>query len=676
MLKRLGSTEGVQLEKCLEEHLLDDVFVVGVATQVIANNTRHLRVEPPHHFPPGRFVTLLCSEEEVAVDRRLGIRWHRVRGRYTGAGQMPSVIRFWILTKRYANESASIVPSTPIQKKSNSIFGLNRQHLKGDLFGGVTAGIVAIPLALAFGVSSGLGASYGIYGAFALGIVAALFGGTPVQISGPTGPMTVISAMVIAAAVAEFGSVEGGLGLIVASFLTAGMFQILMGVAGVGRFIRYIPYPVLSGFMSGIGAIIILLQLFPLLGQVSPEGGTLGAITNLHVAPGGIDWPATLVGIATIGVIYLFPKITKAVPSALVALVSVTLIAYLLKLEIPRIDDVQSGFPQVLLGKMAGLHWEHGALVLKFGAMLAALGAIDSLLTSVVADSITKTRHRPSRELVGQGLGNMVSACIGGLPGAGATMRTVVNVKAGGRTKLSGVIHGLLLFALLVGAGPLAATIPLSVLAGILITVGIEIIDYKGFRQLTNMPRTDAFILILVLVLTVFWNLLFAVIIGMLVAAVMFMKQSGDVGEVKSRAGKLSDFADDETWAGDAEIPPKLLNRVFIKHLDGPLFFGFVFSFKDLSADMPDVDHVIIRMRDVPFIDQTGAYALEETLVDLRDRDITVAITGLNDIARGRLERMGIIPKLIREDRIFKDFEECLNWLTLQSANGTTNSDS
>ncbi|MFV1994441.1 MAG: SulP family inorganic anion transporter [Verrucomicrobiales bacterium] len=538
----------------------------------------------------------------------------------------------------------------------------DKRLLKGDIFGGITAGVVAIPLALAFGVSSGLGAIYGLYGAFALGIVAAIFGGTSSQVSGPTGPMTVVSATVVAAAMAQFGALESAWGLIIACFLTAGVFQILMGVLGLGRFIRYIPYPVLSGFMSGIGVIIIIIQIFPFLGQVSPTG-TLNVFLALPKAHEALNWTAVFVGAGTIAVVYLFPKITKTIPSALVALVAMTLVTTLFKLDVARIGDVPDGFPKILLGNLNQIGIEHFLLVLKFGAMLAALGAIDSLLTSVVADNITKTRHNSNRELIGQGIGNMVSACIGGLPGAGATMRTVVNVKAGGRTRLSGMIHGLLLLALLLGAGPLAERIPLAVLAGILITVGIGIIDYKSIRQFAHIPRGDAFILVVVLVLTVFWNLLFAVAVGLILAAVIFMKQSGDLGEQKTKASPLGDFARGLPWADEMDLPDAMYDRVYIKRLHGPLFFGFAFGFKDLVAEMPEVDHVIIRMKMVPFIDQSGAYAMEEALVDLRDKGITVALTGLNDVSRDRLTRMKIIPKLLPEEQDFESFSDCLAWL-------------
>lgn len=553
----------------------------------------------------------------------------------------------------------------------------DKRTLKGDIFGGITAGIVAIPLALAFGVSSGLGAIYGLYGAFALGIVAAIFGGTNSQISGPTGPMTVITAIVVAAALAEFGTITNAWGFIIACFLASGAIQIALGLLGLGRYIRYIPYPVLSGFMTGIGLIIIIIQIFPLMGQVSPKG-RLTILMSLHETVAGINWAATLVGLGAIVIIYLFPKITKTVPSALVALVSMTVVTTVFKLDVPIIGDVPKGFPALMVGNLGQVGFEHLTLILKFGAMLAALGAIDSLLTSVVADNITKTRHNSNKELIGQGIGNMVSACIGGLPGAGATMRTVVNVKAGGRNKISGVIHGLLLLALLLGAGPLAEKIPLTVLAGILITVGIDIIDYKGIRQLKHIPRGDAFILITVVILTVFWNLLFAVGIGLVLAAVIFMKQSGDLAEAETQANLLKDVPDRDrlNWPDEKDLPDKMLERVYIKHLHGPLFFGFAFGFKDFVAAMPDVDHVVIRMKQVPFIDQSGAYALEEALVDFKDKGMTVLLTGLNKASRDRLTQMKIIPRLLPKEHDFERFSECMDWLKTEISSSSGKLDS
>jgi len=318
---------------------------------------------------------------------------------------------------------------------------LNTSTIKGDLFGGITAGIVALPLAMAFGVQSGLGAEAGLYGAIAIGIVAAIFGGTKTQISGPTGPMTVVSTLIAASAMQQAPSLEAGVAMVFLTFFIGGLLQILFGVTQIGRLVQFIPYPVVSGFMSGIGLIIILLQLFPLVGHASP-GKIVDVFITATTPLQNINWPALTLGLLTIAIIYAFPRITKAVPSTLIALIVVSLIPQFLSMDIPKIGDIPEGLPNLNLGIFSDLNISTLSLVLVPALTLAALGSIDSLLTSVVADNITKTKHNSNRELIGQGLGNMAAALIGGLPGAGATMRTVVNVRSGGRTRISGVVHG------------------------------------------------------------------------------------------------------------------------------------------------------------------------------------------------------------------------------------------
>ena len=415
------------------------------------------------------------------------------------------------------------------------------KSIKGDLFGGITAGVVALPLALAFGVQSGMGAIAGLYGAMVLGMVAAVFGGTATQVSGPTGPMTVISAMVIATAIEISGSLQAGMGIIIASFLLAGGFQVFFGLIKIGKYIKYLPYPVLSGFMTGIGVIIILYQLYPFMGHSSAKS-TFDIFLNIGEPLSALNWGAIGLGGLTVGVIYLFPKITKAVPSALVALMVGTLATFFMKLDVPLIGDIPSGIPELKIGEILTIDPSMFLTIIEFAVMLAALGAIDSLLTSVIADNITKTRHSSNRELIGQGIGNMAAAFIGGLPGAGATMRTVVNVNAGGKTRLSGLIHGLLLAGILFGLGKYASYIPLCVLAGILITVGIGIIDYKGLRHIRIVPRADAIILIIVLLITVFGNLLHAVGVGIVLACMLFMKKMSDMAEAGAESTALSKF--------------------------------------------------------------------------------------------------------------------------------------
>lgn len=537
----------------------------------------------------------------------------------------------------------------------------NKKDLRGDLFGGITAGVVAIPLALAFGSSSGMGAIYGLYGAFAIGIVAAIFGGTPTQISGPTGPMTVISAIVVAAAISEFGSLQAGLGLIVACFLASGAIQVLMGVLGLGRFIRYIPYPVLSGFMTGIGVIIIILQIFPTFGIGSPSS-PLKVIQTLGNLAGNMNLIELALCLATVVVIYTFPRITKAVPSALVALIALTAIAAIFELDVRLIADekggVPKGFPKILLGSLSDVTSAHIMLVIKFGAMLAALGAIDSLLTSVVADKVTRTRHDSNQELIGQGLGNLTSACIGGLPGAGATMRTVVNVNAGGRNKISGVVHGVLLLLLLLGLGPLANKIPFSVLAGILITVGIGIVDRKGFKDMKVVPKTDMAILWVVLLLTVFWNLLYAVAIGVFMAFIFSIKKNG-FGGTMSMIGAAERAAKADGAAKTGEV--------HLHTLKGPQFFGTVFAFRDVVSKFPESKFVVLNLTDVTEFDQSAAYGLGDALLDLIDGDVTPLLISPDNANVKLLEDTNVISGTVPKNQVFADIKECAEWL---KANG------
>ena len=621
------------------------------------------------------------------------------------------------------------------------LFKLDFSNVRGDFFGGLTAGIVALPLALAFGAQTELGAISGLYGAIAIAILAAFFGGTPTQVSGPTAPMTVVSAAVIASCITESGasSVQEALPLIIATFFLAGALEVFFGVVRLGRFIRYIPYPVVSGFMSGIGVIIIITQFFPLLGysptqdqalieqrlphaeevilekilqeelaegtlsgvmstadleetarraqSVAPEeiraeatkqaksevGGTVGTIqylTRPFKVPNGINWYNLLVGLATIVIIYGFKRITTVVPSSLVALVVMSLVVYFfLPGQVPVIGAVESGLPSLHLD-FFGAYADFGTIgiVMKFGLTLAALGAIDSLLTSVVADNITKTKHNSNQELIGQGIGNMGAALIAGLPGAGATMRTVINAKSGGKTKLSGMIAGVFLLAVLLGVGPIVAYVPHAVLAGILFTVGVGIIDYKALRHLRSLPVTDIVIMFVVLALTVFVDLLTAVGVGMVLAAILFMKSISDVVEHKTQMGSssLREFVQEKAWEDDKELIDNYGDRVYVKHLDGPLFFGFASRCQEMVQALPNVSVVIIRMSRVPYVDQSGLYAMEEAVQELQSQNIAVVFTGLQGQPLDMFKRINLIPGLVNEEYAFSSFTACRNWLMAQ----------
>ena len=560
-------------------------------------------------------------------------------------------------------------------------------NLKGDLFGGVTAGIVALPLALAFGIqafggvsdpnAASMGAYAGLVGATLLGFFAAMFGGTPSQISGPTGPMTVVSATLVSGVWASSGG--GNVSSVLVSMALAaifcGLFQILFGCIKIGKYVRYIPYPVLSGFMSGIGVIIILQQLYPLVGQ-SGSGSMINLLVGFPSAVASLSPMALVLGLATVAIIYLFPLLTKKVPSTLVALIVVTVVSLFLDMDgVPTIGDIPAGLPLPFFASdkvdLAAIDWM-SVLVAAIvpGLTLAGLGSIDTLLTSVVADNITKTKHNSNRELIGQGIGNTVAGLFCGLPGAGATMRTVVNVKSGGRTRLSGMVHALVLLAVLLGLGSLVKYVPLSVLAGILITVGVGIIDFRGFRDLPKIPRADAVVLIVVFLVTVFVDLLTAVGIGMVIACVLFMKRASDLVEGGYSSQELTNFDKESPWDDEHGMPDTVAHKIYVQRLNGPIFFGTINKFKEVMQTVPqDARIVISRMRLVSFMDQSGLYAMEEAIKDIQSHGTEVLMTIIQPQPMYMLTTHKVIPGVVPEDHTFKTFEECTEYLRNQLEN-------
>lgn len=536
-------------------------------------------------------------------------------------------------------------------------------HLKGDVFGGITAGIVALPLALAFGVQSGLGASAGLYGAIALGFLAAIFGGTNTQISGPTGPMTIISAMIVSSSIAAYGNMDKAMGLIILTFLLAGIFQIVFGLLKIGKYVKFIPYPVLSGFMTGIGVIIIIFQIFPVLGLSSPIK-IIDIILGFPEAVSSISFVSLTLSFTTILIIYLFPLLTKIIPSTLVALITVTIISIVFNFDSPVIGEMATGLPSLKFSSLLGVDFSMLNFALLPALTLAGLGTIDSLLTSVVADNITRTKHNSNKELIGQGIGNMAASIIGGIPGAGATMRTVVNVKSGGLTKLSGIVHAAFLLLILLGLGKYVAYIPLSVLAGVLISVGISIIDIKGLQNILRIPKSDGLILIVVLFLTVFVDLLQAVGIGMVIASFIFMKKASEMVEENTSLKKIDKDDKEVSWDDEAELQLYKWNKVYIKRLDGPIFFGVAAKILDRLNKIPkDAEVIIFRMKRVPFIDQSGLYALEEVIKEMQQMNITVVLTMTQAQPLYLFNKNKFIPSIIPEKYMFENIEECAKWL-------------
>jgi len=606
--------------------------------------------------------------------------------------------------------------------------GFDFSHFRGDFFGGITAGIVALPLALAFGLQSGLGADAGLYGAIFISFFAALFGGTNTQISGPTAPMTAVSMVIIAGMIAAFeGDLKLALPAILAVFILAGIFQIVLGLLKVGSYIRYIPYPVVSGFMSGIGIIILITQFLPMLGYYPKEdnalidtykveakeillnrvllergdeatlnisdyenvirlapaisaadiekeaeiiaasnsSGVIGSLKTLGRALKTINFTDLIIGLLTIFIIYGFKRITKAIPSTLVALLFTSLGSYFLLGPdgYRTIGTIPSGFPPLRLEIFSEFSLSSISPYIFTALSLALLGAIDSLLTSVVADNMTKTKHNPNKELIGQGIGNSIAAIFGGIPGAGATIRTVVNINSGGKTKLSGMVAGVLLLMVLLVLGPTASMIPAAVLAGILVTVGIGVLDYRGIRSIPYIPKSEVLVMVLVLILTVFVGLIEAVAIGLVLASILFMKSISDIVENRTRAAPLKEFSREVLWKDEEKYFNEIKDKVYIKHLDGPLFFGFASRFQDMFNALPQIKIVVIRMDKVPYVDQSGLIALEDAILDLREKDIKVAFTDLHGQPLDMFKQYNILPKIVPEEQSFETFEDCMEWI-------------
>jgi len=512
-------------------------------------------------------------------------------------------------------------------------------NFKGDLFGGITAGVIALPLALAFGVASGVGAAAGLYGAIFVGLFAAIFGGTKPQISGPTGPITVVLAAIVA-------TNPGNFQLIFATTVLAGLFQILLGITQVGNFIKYVPYPVISGFMSGIGAIIIILQLNPLLG-LDVQGTPIKTIMTIGEVGSSFNPQSLILGLMTLLIVFFTPsRMRQAVPPSLIALVGVTTASVILGFNVKTIGEIPTGLPDF---HFPLLSFEDFVKIVPIAITLAILGAVDSLLTSLVSDSLTKQTHNSNKELVGQGIGNIFSGLFGGIAGAGATMRTVVNIKSGGKTPLAGIIHSIFLIVILLGAAPLASNIPMAVLAGILIKVGFDIIDYKFIKVINHAPRRDLAVMILVFVLTVFDDLIFAVGAGIVLSSLLFASRVSMKFKIT-----VDDYKQTEKHEQQEHIEQLSKYKIRMVNIYGEFFFGSASRMLTRVDDLLGTEHLIINCESIPDMDISAVFALEDIIVRMHDKGIKVyLILASTDVAKSLL-RLGVI-KLIGRDNIFYD---------------------
>lgn len=512
--------------------------------------------------------------------------------------------------------------------------------IKNDLFAGVTAAVVALPLALAFGVASGAGAMAGVYGAIVLGFFASLFGGTNTQISGPTGPMTVI----MASAVVVFA---GDLSAVMTVVLIAGLLQILFGVIGIGKWIKFIPYPVISGFMSGIGVIIIVLQINPFLG-VESSGSILQTIIDVPTSFNHANLHSLIIAVCTLCIMFFTPKrISKIVPSALIALLLMSYISSVFYFNVPTIGEIPTALPSFVIPTT----FEFIKLkeIVTLAVTLALLGAIDTLLTSVVADSLTKTKHNSNKELIGQGIGNTLCSFIGAVPGAGATMRTVINIKSGGTTKLSGMVHAITLLIIVLFLAPFASQIPLAVLAGILIKVGFDILDYRFIKIITKIPRKDLVIMSIVLVLTVFVDLIMAVGAGITIASILSIYHISKETKFKIKRNKL---------IFDIDINNK---QTKILKVEGSLFFATSAILEKKINKFFKSKNIIIDCHDVGFMDISAMFSLEEIIIRFKEQEINTYLI-LSENNRRKILKIDT-NDVFKNIQIFRHIEEAINFI-------------
>ncbi|EHH1279395.1 SulP family inorganic anion transporter [Vibrio parahaemolyticus] len=531
-------------------------------------------------------------------------------------------------------------------------------NFKGDIFGGVTTAIISLPLALAFGVASGAGAEAGLWGAIMVGLFASLFGGSNTLISEPTGPMTVIMTAVLTSMMAKYP--ETGMAMTFTVVMMAGAFQILLGTLKMGKYVTLMPYSVISGFMSGIGVILIILQLSPLLGHAAPTGGVLGTLSALPETISNLKFNELFLGLLTLGILFFFPKkYRKYVPAQLVALVAVTLLSVMLfdTEDIRRIGEIPAGLPSLVAP-----HIDPDMFVEMVidALVLGTLGCIDTLLTAVIGDSLTRKEHDSDKELRGQGLANMISGLFGALPGAGATMGTVTNIQVGARSPLSGVVRALVLALVVLVAGGLTEPIPMAVLAGIAVYVGFNILDWSFIQRAHKVSFSGMAIMYGVMLLTVFVDLIVAVGLGVFVSNIMIIEHLSR--EQARQVKAISDADEDDVPLTDSErgLLDRANGRVLFFYLSGPMIFSVSKAISRQHTSISDYDVMILDLTDVPMLDVTVGLALENAIKDALDAHCEVYLLCPNQRTREQLEKFHVID-LVPDNNMYQFRYEALN---------------
>ncbi|MFW5744931.1 MAG: SulP family inorganic anion transporter [Spirochaetota bacterium] len=519
---------------------------------------------------------------------------------------------------------------------------LKPQNLGAEIAGGLTTAVVSLPMALAFGVASGAGPQAGLYGAIIVGLLAAVFGGTSTLISEPTGPMTVIMTAVITRLVAA--NPEHGLAMAFTVVMVAGIVQILFGVLKLGRYITLMPYSVISGFMSGIGILLIFTQIAPLLGQAAPAGGPLAVVRALPRIVAAAEWREMVLGGTGLVLLFAVPsRLRRFVPPQLLVLVIGTAAAALVfGGGVRSIGRIPMGLPPLVLPTFTAAQ---ATQIVVDGVVLGVLGCIDSLLTAMIADSLTRDQHDSNRELVGQGIGNLVSGLAGGLPGAGATMGTVVNIQTGSRSPFAAVVRALVLLAVVLLVAPLLESVPMTILAAITIKVGFDILDWSFLGRAHHISRSATVIMYGVLLLTVFVDLIVAVAAGVFLANIMTIERLSNLPSTRVRT---IDPSGDPVVVSDEEhaLLDDAGGRVVLFHLSGPMIFGVAQAVARENAAIHSYARVVIvDLAEVSMLGTTVALALENVIRDALEADRRVIVCGASEDVRRRLERLGALER-------------------------------
>lgn len=527
--------------------------------------------------------------------------------------------------------------------------------IKGDLFGGVTTAIISLPLALAFGVASGAGAEAGLWGAILVGFFAALFGGSSTLISEPTGPMTVIMTAILTTMVAKYP--ESGVAISFTIVMMAGAFQFLIGSLKLGKYVTLMPYSVISGFMSGIGVILIILQLSPLLGHAAPTGGVIGTLSSLPNTLANIKFSELFLGLLTLVTLFMFPKrYRKYVPAQLVALVGVTLLSIMFfdTDSIRRIGEIPAGLPSLVVPH---INADIFVTMIIDALVLGTLGCIDTLLTAVIGDSLTRKEHDSDKELRGQGLANMISGLFGALPGAGATMGTVTNIQVGARSPLSGITRAVVLALVVLVAGGLTEPIPMAVLAGIAVYVGFNILDWSFIQRAHKVSMQSMTIMYGVMLLTVFVDLIVAVGLGVFISNILIIERLSREQARQVKAISDADQNDVPLTQSERGLLDQANGKVLFFYLSGPMIFSVSKAISRQHASIAEYEAMILDLTDVPMIDVTVGLALENAIKDALEANCEVFLLCPNQQTREQLGKFQAIDSLPKENTFLFRYE-------------------